>query len=176
MYSPSQCLCDDSEEIRDITVFFLTERLLARFPKFFSQHFIESIFHYNCFEVFILLSSWINAFEMDISIIVRFLWWIIEQVILITQANGCQGIRGLLCLMQLQVARNEFWKFPFQPRLIPVVEPFVPTWKCLMTHSCNWQVSFNSVPILAEMKSNILFSLYEVIDADSPMVGSIWIY
>ncbi|XP_047737385.1 condensin-2 complex subunit D3 [Hyalella azteca] len=49
-YRILQCLCDDHEEIRDTVIFFLTERLLKRFPKIFLQHFIECIFHYNCYE------------------------------------------------------------------------------------------------------------------------------
>ncbi|KAF2366658.1 Condensin complex subunit 1 C-terminal [Trinorchestia longiramus] len=49
-YRILQCLCDDHEEIRNTAIFFLTERLLQRFPKIFSQHFIECIFHYNCYE------------------------------------------------------------------------------------------------------------------------------
>uniref|UniRef100_A0A2P2I5C0 Condensin-2 complex subunit D3-like n=1 Tax=Hirondellea gigas TaxID=1518452 RepID=A0A2P2I5C0_9CRUS len=49
-YRILQCLCDEQEEMRNTVIFFLTERLLKRFPKVFSQHFIECIFHYNGYE------------------------------------------------------------------------------------------------------------------------------
>lgn len=49
-YRILQCLTDDHEDIRSTVVFYVTERLLKRFPKILSQHFIECIFHYNCYE------------------------------------------------------------------------------------------------------------------------------
>lgn len=49
-----QCLTDDHEDIRSTVVFYITERLLKRFPKILCQHFIECIFHYNCYEVNII--------------------------------------------------------------------------------------------------------------------------
>ncbi|XP_066982658.1 uncharacterized protein [Macrobrachium rosenbergii] len=45
-----QCLTDDHEEMRSTVLFYITERLLKRFPKILCQHFIECIFHYNCYE------------------------------------------------------------------------------------------------------------------------------
>ncbi|KAK3873393.1 hypothetical protein Pcinc_021594 [Petrolisthes cinctipes] len=49
-YRILQCLTDDDEEIRSTATFYVTERLLKRFPKILCQHFIECIFHYNCYE------------------------------------------------------------------------------------------------------------------------------
>ncbi|XP_042861506.1 condensin-2 complex subunit D3-like [Penaeus japonicus] len=49
-YRILQCLTDDHEEIRSTVIFYITERLLKRFPKILCQHFIECIFHYNCYE------------------------------------------------------------------------------------------------------------------------------
>ncbi|XP_071518098.1 condensin-2 complex subunit D3-like isoform X2 [Panulirus ornatus] len=49
-YRILQCLTDDHEDIRSTVVFYVTERLLKRFPKILCQHFIECIFHYNCYE------------------------------------------------------------------------------------------------------------------------------
>ncbi|XP_076054806.1 condensin-2 complex subunit D3-L-like isoform X2 [Oratosquilla oratoria] len=49
-YRILQCLTDEQEDIRDTVVFYITERLLKRFPKILCQHFIECIFHYNCYE------------------------------------------------------------------------------------------------------------------------------
>ncbi|XP_045592017.2 condensin-2 complex subunit D3-L [Procambarus clarkii] len=49
-YRILQCLTDDQEDIRSTVIFYVTERLLKRFPKILSQHFIECIFHYNCYE------------------------------------------------------------------------------------------------------------------------------
>ena len=49
-YRILQCLCDSDEEMRNTVIFFFTERLLKRFPKIFTQRFIECIFHYNCYE------------------------------------------------------------------------------------------------------------------------------
>ncbi|KAK8373003.1 hypothetical protein O3P69_012677 [Scylla paramamosain] len=36
--------------MREMVIFYITERLLKRFPKILCQHFIECIFHYNCYE------------------------------------------------------------------------------------------------------------------------------
>nr|XP_045590344.1 condensin-2 complex subunit D3-like [Procambarus clarkii] len=49
-YRILQCLTDEHEDIRSTVVFYITERLLKRFPKILCQHFIECIFHYNCYE------------------------------------------------------------------------------------------------------------------------------
>ncbi|ROT83248.1 putative condensin-2 complex subunit D3 [Penaeus vannamei] len=49
-YRILQCLTDDQEDIRSTVIFYITERLLKRFPKILCQHFIECIFHYNCYE------------------------------------------------------------------------------------------------------------------------------
>lgn len=49
-YRILQCLADDHEEVRSTVLFYITERLLKRFPKILCQHFIECIFHYNCYE------------------------------------------------------------------------------------------------------------------------------
>ncbi|XP_064083333.1 LOW QUALITY PROTEIN: condensin-2 complex subunit D3-L-like [Macrobrachium nipponense] len=49
-YRILQCLTDDHDEIRSTVIFYVTERLLKRFPKILCQHFIECIFHYNCYE------------------------------------------------------------------------------------------------------------------------------
>ncbi|XP_042229630.1 condensin-2 complex subunit D3-like isoform X2 [Homarus americanus] len=49
-YRILQCLTDDHEDIRSTVIFYITERLLKRFPKILNQHFIECIFHYNCYE------------------------------------------------------------------------------------------------------------------------------
>ncbi|XP_076046564.1 chromosome associated protein D3 [Oratosquilla oratoria] len=49
-YRILQCLTDDQEDIRDTVIFYITQRLLKRFPKILCQHFIECIFHYNCYE------------------------------------------------------------------------------------------------------------------------------
>ncbi|XP_066945116.1 condensin-2 complex subunit D3-L-like [Macrobrachium rosenbergii] len=49
-YRILQCLTDDHEEMRSTVLFYITERLLKRFPKILCQHFIECIFHYNCYE------------------------------------------------------------------------------------------------------------------------------
>lgn len=44
-------LLDESDEIRHLTTFYLQQRLLKRKPKVMYQHFIESIFHFNEYEV-----------------------------------------------------------------------------------------------------------------------------
>ncbi|XP_068212187.1 condensin-2 complex subunit D3-L [Palaemon carinicauda] len=49
-YRILQCLTDDHEDMRSTVLFYITERLLKRFPKILCQHFIECIFHYNCYE------------------------------------------------------------------------------------------------------------------------------
>ncbi|KAK7065760.1 Condensin-2 complex subunit D3, partial [Halocaridina rubra] len=49
-YRILQCLTDEHEDIRSTVIFYITERLLKRFPKILCQHFIECIFHYNCYE------------------------------------------------------------------------------------------------------------------------------
>ena len=46
-----QALLDESDEIRHLTTFYLQQRLLKRKPKIIYQHFIESLFHYNEYEV-----------------------------------------------------------------------------------------------------------------------------
>ncbi|XP_068227070.1 condensin-2 complex subunit D3-L-like [Palaemon carinicauda] len=49
-YRILQCLADEHEDVRSTVLFYITERLLKRFPKILCQHFIECIFHYNCYE------------------------------------------------------------------------------------------------------------------------------
>ena len=46
-----QTLNDESEEMKQLTIFYLQQRLLKRRPKIMYQHFIESIFHFNEYEV-----------------------------------------------------------------------------------------------------------------------------
>lgn len=45
-----QTLGDVSEEIRDLTMFYIQQRLLKRKPKVMYNYFIESIFHFNGYE------------------------------------------------------------------------------------------------------------------------------
>ena len=44
-------LLDKSDEIRHLTTFYLQQRLLKRKPKIIYHHFIESLFHYNEYQV-----------------------------------------------------------------------------------------------------------------------------
>ena len=48
-----QTLNDESEEMKQLTIFYLQQRLLKRRPKIMYQHFIESIFHFNEYEVWL---------------------------------------------------------------------------------------------------------------------------
>ena len=45
-----QTLNDQSEEIRQLSIFYVQQRLLKRRPKIMYHHFIEAIFHYNEYE------------------------------------------------------------------------------------------------------------------------------
>ena len=45
-----QTLCDGSEEIRDLTTFYIQQRLLKRKPKTMYNNFVESLFHFNGYE------------------------------------------------------------------------------------------------------------------------------
>ena len=42
-----QTLSDESEEILNLTTFYIQQRLLKRKPKVMYSHFIEAIFHFN---------------------------------------------------------------------------------------------------------------------------------
>ena len=42
-----QLACDDDESLRDLALFYVTQRLLHRQPTIIQQHFIECIFHFN---------------------------------------------------------------------------------------------------------------------------------
>ena len=42
-----QTLCDATDEIKDLTTFYIQQRLLKRKPKIMFQNLIESIFHFN---------------------------------------------------------------------------------------------------------------------------------
>ncbi len=46
-----QTLSDDSEEILNLTTFYIQQRLLKRKPKVMYSHFIEAIFHFNEYKV-----------------------------------------------------------------------------------------------------------------------------
>ena len=46
-----QTLSDDSEEILNLTTFFIQQRLLKRRPKVMYSHFIEALFHFNEYKV-----------------------------------------------------------------------------------------------------------------------------
>ena len=45
-----QTLCDKSDEIRDLTTFYIQQRLLKRKPKTMYTNFVESLFHFNGYE------------------------------------------------------------------------------------------------------------------------------
>ena len=45
-----QTLCDKSDEIRDLTTFYIQQRLLKRKPKTMYNNFVESLFHFNGYE------------------------------------------------------------------------------------------------------------------------------
>lgn len=42
-----QLACDDDESLRDLALFYVTQRLLHRQPTIIQQHFIECVFHFN---------------------------------------------------------------------------------------------------------------------------------
>lgn len=46
-----QTLNDESDEISHLTTFYVQQRLLKRKPKIMYQNFIESLFHFNEYEV-----------------------------------------------------------------------------------------------------------------------------
>ena len=46
-----QTLSDESEEILNLTTFYIQQRLLKRKPKVMYSHFIEAIFHFNEYKV-----------------------------------------------------------------------------------------------------------------------------
>ena len=46
-----QTLSDDSEEILNLTTFYIQQRLLKRRPKVMYSHFIEALFHFNEYKV-----------------------------------------------------------------------------------------------------------------------------
>ena len=46
-----QTLSDESEEILNLTTFYIQQRLLKRKPKVMYAHFIEAIFHFNEYKV-----------------------------------------------------------------------------------------------------------------------------
>ncbi|TRY62148.1 hypothetical protein TCAL_11306, partial [Tigriopus californicus] len=46
-----QTLNDDSDEMRHLTTFYLQQRLVKRKPKVMFQHFTESLFHFNEYEI-----------------------------------------------------------------------------------------------------------------------------
>ena len=57
-----QTLSDESEEILNLTTFYIQQRLLKRKPKVMYSHFIEAIFHFNEYKVriFTVLNNFIN--------------------------------------------------------------------------------------------------------------------
>lgn len=42
-----QLACDDDEALRELALFYVTQRLIHRQPTIIHQHFIECVFHYN---------------------------------------------------------------------------------------------------------------------------------
>lgn len=42
-----QLACDDDEGLRELALFYVTQRLLHRQPTIIQQHFIECVFHFN---------------------------------------------------------------------------------------------------------------------------------